>query len=159
MPHSTRSGKVDFTHRSNQYGRIGRQNIPGTKKRTSRKKKPVTPPTVQTRSSLKNQKLKTPPAPTLPHFSTPTTPVHVLPRVTRKSRPTCSHFGPMRRFLYPGYFFCRHCDWWDDMVASHLHDNCNREGNTYRCRASHTNTCIPTDTMYRHANDVDLDGT
>ena len=123
------------------YGHYARQNssLPGQKKH-QRAKKPST--RVSTAKRQSEASLPPPPPPTPPD---PTK--HAETRLTRSGSPTCSHFGPLRRERYPGYFFCTNCDWFDENEALGGNKS-KRSSKRFECRANHHSWLFPTEKMF-----------
>ena len=136
----TRSGTA-YVPKSIHYGRYAKQNatLPGQKKAAKVSQKPKTR---QSKRKSSDVPLSASPPPTPPNPANSTV-------VTRSSHPTCSHFGPLRNQIYPGYFFCQNCKWWDDNVRSGCTGNAKRTSQKFRCRASHDNWLFPSDVVHK----------
>ena len=65
-------------------------------------------------------------------------------RVTGGGRVTCSHYGPNRQYLFPGYFFCNPCSLWDSVALSNRASSAQRDSTRHLCTAAHTSATHPT---------------
>ena len=128
----TRSRKA-YTPTPESYGRYGRAA-------SSKKRKSTDSLKVETRASKKESsdmdQLRQPTPPSTPEQDTPRA-------NTRSQHPSCSNFGPYRHQIYPGYFFCEECKWWDDIQASGGNNRAKRDSAKFRCTAGHTSFVFP----------------
>lgn len=64
---------------------------------------------------------------------------------TRSVPITCRTYGPLRKTMYPGFFFCAHCEFADKHMSPGMMKASAKEGGRRgKCDAKHTNPLFPT---------------
>jgi hypothetical protein len=61
----------------------------------------------------------------------------------RKVLPTCCDYGRDRKWMFPGFYFCTSCDYWDEEQEIGT-ERSRRTSKTYRCKAKHESWVGPT---------------
>ena len=60
-------------------------------------------------------------------------------------QPSCTDYGPDRKELYPGFYFCQQCDDWDNRPVENK--RLKQANKRYQCRAGHKSFISPTTKM------------
>lgn len=130
----TTSSGTEITWGADSYGRAGKRTLSTPQARTVYKSK--TRQNKKKLEALTNPPTDAPPPPETSNMSdSPTFEDEII---------TCCHFGKNRRSLYPGFFFCSPCTYWDNVSfdGSSKHQ---RNSTRNACTANHNSWVKPTD--------------